>query len=138
MCIRDSPNAGTYTNTWTVSDTCGNTSEAFTQVITIQDTTAPTWSTTAGSLNTTIECSDATAIAAAQAQFPVAADNCESDVTNIFKNAGQFVASEECPNAGTYSNTWTVTDACDNTSSVFTQVITIQDTKAPTWTNTAA
>jgi hypothetical protein len=28
-------NAGTYTNTWTVAD-CGNTSEVFTQIITIQ------------------------------------------------------------------------------------------------------
>ena len=131
-------NAGTYTNTWTVTDACGNTSEAFTQVITIQDTTAPTWSTTAASLNATIECSNATAIAAAQAQFPSATDNCDSDVTNIIKTAGQFVASEECPNAGTYTNTWTVTDACNNTSELFTQVITIQDTTSPTWTTAAA
>jgi gliding motility-associated-like protein len=137
LASEECPNAGTYTNTWTVTDACGNTSQVFTQVITIQDTTAPTWSTTAGSLNTTIECSDATAIAAAQAQFPVATDNCDSDVTNIVKNAGQFVASPTCANAGTYTNNWTVTDACNNTSQVFTQVITIQDTTAPTWSTTA-
>jgi gliding motility-associated-like protein len=137
LASEECPNAGNYTNTWTVTDACGNTSQVFTQVITIQDTTAPTWSTTSGSLNTTIECSNATAITAAQAQFPVAADNCDSDVTNIVKNAGQFVASEECANAGTYTNTWTVMDACGNTSQVFTQVITIQDTTAPLITTDA-
>ena len=38
MCIRDSiicPQEGTYTNTWTVTDACGNVSQVFTQVITI-------------------------------------------------------------------------------------------------------
>ncbi|MDI6051330.1 gliding motility-associated C-terminal domain-containing protein, partial [Flavobacterium sp. XS2P24] len=48
------------------------------------------------------------------------------------KVSGAFVASSECANAGTYTNTWTVNDDCGNTSAVFTQVITIQDTTAPT------
>ncbi|WP_119791954.1 Ig-like domain-containing protein [Flavobacterium anhuiense] len=140
-------NAGTYTNTWTVKDdcgntsetftqviTCGNTSETFTQVITIQDTTAPTWTTAATALNVTLECSDTEGLAAAQAQFPIASDLCDSDVLNIKKVSGQFTASEGCGNAGTYTNTWTVKDDCGNTSQTFTQVITIQDTTAPTWT----
>ncbi|MBO9583676.1 MAG: gliding motility-associated C-terminal domain-containing protein [Flavobacterium sp.] len=127
-------NAGTYTNTWTVKDDCGNTSATFTQVITIQDTTAPTWNTVAGTLNVTLECSDTEGLAAAQAQFPTASDLCDTDVTNITKVSGQFVATEGCGNAGTYTNTWTVKDDCGNTSETFTQVITIQDTTAPTWT----
>ncbi|MDP5202323.1 gliding motility-associated C-terminal domain-containing protein [Flavobacterium sp. DG2-3] len=127
-------NAGTYTNTWTVKDDCGNTSETFTQVITIQDTTAPTWTTVAGTLNTTLECSDTQGLATAQAQFPIASDLCDADVSNITKVSGQFVASEGCGNAGTYTNTWTVKDDCGNTSETFTQVITVQDTTAPTWT----
>ncbi|MDI5896081.1 gliding motility-associated C-terminal domain-containing protein [Flavobacterium algoritolerans] len=130
-------NAGTYTNTWTVNDDCGNTSAVFTQVITIQDTTAPTWSTLATALNTTVECSDAEALATAQAAFPTAADLCDTDVSNITKVSGAFVASSECANAGTYTNTWTVNDDCGNTSAVFTQVITIQDTTAPTWSTLA-
>ncbi|MDI6034838.1 gliding motility-associated C-terminal domain-containing protein [Flavobacterium sp. LB2P84] len=130
-------NAGTYTNTWTVNDDCGNTSAVFTQVITIQDTTAPTWSTLATALDTTIECSDTEALATAQAAFPAAADLCDTDVTNITKVTGTFVASSECDNAGTYTNTWTVNDDCGNTSAVFTQVITIQDTTAPTWSTLA-
>ncbi|MHC0447885.1 T9SS type B sorting domain-containing protein, partial [Flavobacterium sp. 3-218] len=130
-------NAGTYTNTWTVKDDCGNTSETFTQVITIQDTTAPTWTTLAGTLNVTLECSDAQGLAAAQAQFPIASDLCDADVSNITKVSGQFVASESCSNAGTYTNTWTVKDDCGNTSTTFYQVISIQDTTAPTWTTLA-
>ncbi|WP_343584537.1 gliding motility-associated C-terminal domain-containing protein [Flavobacterium sp.] len=130
-------NAGTYTNTWTVKDDCGNESVAFTQIITIQDTTAPTWTTAAGSLNATLECSDAEGLAAAQAKFPTASDSCDADVTNITKASGQFVASEGCANAGTYTNTWTVKDDCGNESETFTQIITIQDTTAPTWTTAA-
>ncbi|PBI86824.1 hypothetical protein BSF41_32810 [Flavobacterium sp. ACN2] len=130
-------NAGTYTNTWTVKDDCGNTSETFTQIITIQDTTAPTWTTQAGTLNATLECSDTEGLAAAQAQFPIASDLCDTDVSNITKVSGQFVASENCGNAGTYTNTWTVKDDCGNSSETFTQIITIQDTTAPTWTTQA-
>ena len=131
-------NAGTYTNTWTVKDDCGNTSDTFTQVITIQDTTAPTWSTEIASLNKTIECSNAEALASAQVLFPTATDACDTDVTNIVKVSGQFVANEGCANSGTYTNTWTVKDDCGNTSETFTQVITIQDTTAPTWSTEVA
>ena len=128
-------NAGTYTNTWTVNDDCGNTSETFTQIITIQDTTAPTWTTASTALNVILECNDTAGLANAQAQFPTASDFCDADVSNITKASGQFVSSESCANAGTYTNTWTVKDDCGNTSETFTQVITIQDTTAPIFTN---
>ncbi|URC12128.1 gliding motility-associated C-terminal domain-containing protein [Flavobacterium sp. B183] len=130
-------NSGTYTNTWTVKDNCGNTSDTFIQVITIEDTTKPTWTTLAGSLDITIQCSDAAGLIAAQASAPVATDNCDSDVSNIVKTSGQFVASQSCGNSGTYTNTWTVKDNCGNTSDTFTQVITIEDTTKPTWTTLA-
>jgi gliding motility-associated-like protein len=97
----------------------------------VEDKTPPTWTTAATALDITIECSDSAAIASAQAQFPMAKDNCDKDVSKILKTEGQFVASEGCANSGTYTNTWTVTDACGNTSTIFTQVITIKDTKAP-------
>ncbi|MFD2941998.1 T9SS type B sorting domain-containing protein, partial [Flavobacterium notoginsengisoli] len=121
----------TKTRTWTAVDTCGNISLPVSQTIIVQDNTAPTWTTLAGSLDRTIECSNATALANAQALLPIASDSCDNDVTNIVKVSGQFVASANCSNAGTYTNTWTVTDDCGNISDTFTQIITIQDTTAP-------
>ena len=128
------PEAGSYTNTWTVTDACGNVSAVYTQTITIIDTTAPTWTTAVNALDVTLECSDVAGLAAAQAMFPVATDNCDADVTDIVKVTGSYVAGATCPEAGSYTNTWTVTDACGNVSGVYTQTITIIDTTAPTWT----
>lgn len=127
--------AGSYTvvRTWKATDSCGNISLPVSQTIIVQDTTAPTWLTPINSLNAKIECSDTQALASAQALFPIAADTCDSDVSNILKVNGQFIASAGCSNAGTFTNTWTVQDDCGNISSTFTQVITLEDTTAPTF-----
>ncbi|RXM42055.1 hypothetical protein BOW55_20955, partial [Flavobacterium sp. YO12] len=117
---------------FTATDKCGNKSTT-SGTFTIEDKTKPTWSTEAASLDRTVECSDAQALTAAQALFPLAADTCDQDVSNIDKVSGEFKASTGCGNAGTYTNIWTVKDDCGNISETFTQVITIQDTAAPTW-----
>lgn len=124
-------NQGTYTNTWTVTDDCGNISSTFTQVITTTDTASPVWMTAPGVLDETVECSSAGALAAAQALYPIALDNCDADVSNVNKSAGAFVPSAGCLLEGTYTNTWTITDDCGNTSTIYTQVITIEDNIAP-------
>ncbi|WP_299581035.1 PKD-like domain-containing protein [uncultured Sunxiuqinia sp.] len=126
------PQSGTYTNTWTVTDACGNVSDLYTQTITIVDTEAPTWATTTGALDQTISCNDPAALAAAQALFPTAVDNCDGNVTNLVKTTGTLTAGS-CPNTGTITNSWTVSDDCGNTSTAFTQVITVEDTEAPVW-----
>ncbi len=126
------PQEGTYTNTWTVTDDCGNVSAVYTQVITIQDNTVPTWTTAANNLDRTVECSDGAALTAAQALVPAATDNCDAALTPV-KISGAFAVGG-CPQEGTYTNTWTVTDDCGNVSAVYTQVITIQDNTAPTFT----
>jgi hypothetical protein len=123
-------NAGTYTNTWTVSDACANPVAAvFSQIITIIDNTAPVWTTAAGALNVTLECGDAAGLAAAQAMVPAASDNCDPSLVPI-KTAGNFVAGL-CPNSGTYTNTFVVLDDCGNSSTVYTQVITVNDNTDP-------
>ncbi len=129
------PQAGTYTNTWTVSDGCNNAvALAFSQTITIYDHTAPTWVTASGALNRTVGCSDSSGLIAAQALTPIAHDNCTLSLSPI-KTSGSFVsAGGNCPQAGTYTNTWTVADGCGNTiTSAFTQTITINDQTPPTW-----
>ncbi|MFB9063499.1 hypothetical protein ACFFUQ_05645, partial [Flavobacterium branchiarum] len=126
-------NAGTYTNTWVAKDVCNNSSTTFTQVITIQDTTPPTWTTAPTALNVTLQCSDAAGLTTAQANAPVATDSCSGTVTYT-KVSGTFAVSPTCANAGTYTNTWVAKDVCNNSSTTFTQVITIQDTTPPTWT----
>uniref|UniRef100_UPI0037519831 Ig-like domain-containing protein n=1 Tax=Flavobacterium sp. TaxID=239 RepID=UPI0037519831 len=115
---------------WTATDACGNTSAPFKQIINVVDNTAPTWTTAAGNLDITVECSDAAGLIAAQALFPIAADNCDLDVTNIIKVSGAFVVGS-CANSGTYTNTWTVIDNCGNISSTYTQIITKKDTTNP-------
>ncbi|MEO8239796.1 MAG: vWA domain-containing protein, partial [Flavobacterium sp.] len=89
------------TRTFKVVTGCGNITAN--QTITIQDTTAPTWTTAAAALNVTLQCSDITGLATAQAAFPVATDNCGGIVTYT-KISGNFTAGS-CVNSGTYTNT---------------------------------
>jgi gliding motility-associated-like protein/uncharacterized repeat protein (TIGR01451 family) len=89
------------------------------------------WATSVGALDTTLECSDTTALNNAQNLEPVP-DKCDF---TLVKNSGPFVQDPNCPNAGTYTNTWTFTDACGNTISDFIQTITIIDTTPPTASN---
>ena len=127
------PNILVINRTYTVTDECNNSKE-INQTINIEDTTAPTWDTALNALDITLECSDVTGLTSAQALFPVASDLCDSDVSDIVKVSGAFVADAACSQAGSYTNTWTVSDDCTNTSVVYTQVITIEDTTAPTGT----
>ena len=119
--------------TWNFTDGCGNTSSNFVQIININDTTAPVVTTVAASLDATLECSNATAIAAALAQAPVATDNCSvSPVIHLISDI--TTVSSVCANTYIRTRTWNFTDACGNLSSDFTQIITIQDDTKPTFT----
>ena len=78
------------------------------------------WLTQAGALDVTLECGDIFGLTAAQNVEPEP-DKC---TFTLVKTSGLFVEGN-CPNAGTYTNTWNFTDACGVTISDFIQVITI-------------
>nr|WP_321222721.1 gliding motility-associated C-terminal domain-containing protein [uncultured Psychroserpens sp.] len=86
------------------------------------------WSTAPGELDRIIECSNTSAINAAQNLEP------ETDICNftLIKTSGPFVSEPNCPNNGAYTNTWTFTDQCGVTIETYTQNIFIQDTTPPT------
>lgn len=124
------PQSGTYTNTWIAIDDCGNESATvYTQIITVNDATAPTWTTGAGLLNRNVPCGDAAGLAAAQALQPEAYDFCDPNVI-ITKTAGAQVPGV-CPILYTITNTFIATDHCGNFSQVYTQVINVSDVTPP-------
>jgi len=120
--------------TFSASDHCGNTSSVTAHIL-VSDTQSPTWSTAAGALDRTIDCSDAAGLAAAQILAPVATDLCDPSLV-LTKSSGTLVAGA-CQGTGTYVNTWTATDDCNNVSGTFTQTITVTDNQAPVITTQA-
>ena len=108
----------TVTRTFTATDDAGNSSSA-TQTITVEDTTAPEF--TSVPADYTVECSD---------EMPMddatASDNC-SDVSITVES--ETIAGDA---AGNYTivRTFTATDACGNSTSA-SQTITVEDTTAP-------
>ena len=116
--------------TWNFTDDCGNVSTDFVQTITVIDNTAPVITTLAGSLDVTVECSDASAISAALLMAPTAIDNCSEVVTsNLVSDVTTPDAT--CVNGYVRVRTWNFTDDCDNVSANFTQTITVEDNTAP-------
>jgi Cohesin domain/HYR domain/Dockerin type I domain/Bacterial Ig-like domain (group 2) len=119
---------GIIYRTYRLTDACGNTAD-FVQEIMVNDDEAPVWITPADELDRTYSCDDPNYVDAFR-EVPEAGDNCGEVV--LVKTTGNFVPSQDCPQEGTYTNTWTATDFCNNTATtVFTQVITIVDNLAP-------
>ncbi|UKM66456.1 T9SS type A sorting domain-containing protein [Flavobacteriaceae bacterium GSB9] len=122
---------GEYLVSLEITTTAGATNVE-TRTFNVSDTDAPIWDTVAGDLNRTVDCDDTTALTNAQSLVPVASDNCDTSLTPV-KTSGAFVEGS-CPQAGTFTNTWVVTDDAGNTSATYyTQTITVVDTTDPTW-----
>ena len=116
------------TNSSGTLDECG-TGVADPTVITINSPEQVNWSTPADALNRTLSCTDTAALAAAQALVPDT-EFCSFTLNEV---SGSFVSSPGCSVEGTYTNTFTFTDACGRVSETFTQVITIEDAIDPSF-----
>ena len=108
----------TITRAFTATDECGNMTSA-TQTITVQDTTAPEF--TSVPADYTVECSDDMPM-----EDAMASDNC-GDVTISVESV---TTAGDCTGNYTITRTFTASDDCGN-SSMATQTITVQDTTAP-------
>src|SRR6185369_6522360 len=109
----------TQTRTWTAVDACGNSSTASRTVSWSNDTQAPTITAAA---NATIECTASPSFTA-----PTASDAC-STVT-VVQVGTDVTSGTSC--AKTTTRTWRAVDACGNSSSTVTQIITQIDSQAP-------
>ena len=108
--------------TWTATDECGNFNTV-SQTLTVQDTTAPVFTSPAPA-NVTVECDKV------PAQPDLAAtDNCAGNVT-VVKNEQRIDST--CANTYRLIRTWTATDVCGNSTTV-TQTLTVVDRTAPTF-----
>ncbi|WP_194767426.1 gliding motility-associated C-terminal domain-containing protein [Tamlana sp. I1] len=109
----------TLTRTWTAVDECGLTT-THTQIITVQDTTAPQFVETLPR-DVTVECDNIPVPA-----IITATDNCgDAKVTSV-----DVRTNGTCINNYTITRTWTAVDECGLTAT-HTQLITVEDTTAP-------
>ncbi|TVZ55206.1 putative secreted protein (Por secretion system target) [Lutibacter sp. Hel_I_33_5] len=109
----------TLNRTWTATDQSEN-SVSHTQIITVQDTTAPFFDATP--VDITVECETVPAAATISAS-----DNCGNPTITFVEERIDGISNDNY----TLTRTWTATDLSGNTVSE-SQIITVQDVTAPT------
>ena len=119
-------NESTITRTWSLTDACDNIT-TLVQTINVIDTTAPTFTVPT---DITIECDDDATDLSITGDVTDEADNCDTDLEATFSDS---VADGSCDNESTITRTWSLTDACDNITTLV-QTINVMDTTAPTFT----
>jgi gliding motility-associated-like protein len=117
---------GDVFNTWTATDACGNET-VYIQTVTVDDTIAPVF-TSSLPVNLTVECDAIPGLPTI-----TATDNCGGTIDVQFNEqiTGQDIG---CPSNYTITRVWTATDCADN-EEIHTQIITVEDTTAPTLSN---
>ena len=118
----DCPETYEIIRTWVATDYCDNVATA-TRTTQVQDTTAPEFVSFPQDM--TISCSDAIP----PVEYPVAVDNCDSEVDVAF---GEAIMPGSCPQNYTIHRTFRAYDNCQN-ETVETQVITVIDETAPSF-----
>ena len=114
----------TISRVWSATDCSGNVT-IHTQVVTVEDTTAPVF-TEALPADQTVECD-----AVPAASILTATDNCDASVEVSFVEA---LTDGSCPQTYTITRTWTVSD-CANNTTLHVQTIEVEDTTAPVFTD---
>jgi hypothetical protein len=110
--------------TWTATDDCGNTSTG-SQVITVQDTEAPTLLGVPADV--TVDCNNIPPVAGNIS----ATDNCDDQVSITFE---EIVNPGACAADQSIVRIWTATDNCGNSVSQ-SQQITVLDDEVPVFAN---
>ncbi|TMU50817.1 Calx-beta domain-containing protein, partial [Flagellimonas algicola] len=127
--ITDTDSCGSdyiITRTWDAADCAGNPI-SHTQVITVEDTTAPAF-VEALPIDTTVSCD-----AIPAAEILTATDNCDPNITVVFDE--QITDTDSCGSDYIITRTWSTADCAGNPVS-HTQVITVEDTTAPVFVET--
>ena len=118
------PNEQTIQRTWRLSDDCGNETIGI-QTITLVDTQAPVFTVPA---DITLDCLDD------PTDLTLTGDvTDESDACGLIGDAvytDEIVVNTPCEGAASIQRTWSVTDACGNTTEAI-QAITLTDTTVP-------
>ena len=126
----DCPNNYTLTRTWTVTDNCGN-STTKSQVITVQDTTPPTFTAPADTeIYTDFECKfNASPDVTGDVEDEM--DNCSEDLNATYLDV---VEDGPCEGSKVITRTWSLVDECGNKAADQVQIITVTDNTPPTFT----
>lgn len=123
----------TLTRTWYAEDLCGNQSAVTTQIITVQDVTAPTFTAPADiTIYRDNDCNyDVDVLIVGDVTDET--DNCYNTTLDAVYS-DQIVPSALCPSNLSIIRTWTLEDVCGNAATPLIQTITVEDIIAPTFT----
>ncbi len=117
---------GTITVIYTLTDATGNSS-IFTAILTIEDTTAPTFTVPT---DVTINCDQDPSDLTLTGDVTTEVDSCSVPLEATYTDA---ITAGACTNESVITRTWTLVDECNNTTTLV-QTITVVDTTAPTFT----
>ena len=116
--------AGSYTLTYNVSDTAGNSATAITRTVNVSDTTIPVLTLTGSSPFTHQQGTSYTDAGA------TASDNIDGNISANITMTGTVNTSV----AGSYTLTYNVSDAAGNNATAITRTVNVGDTIPPTLT----
>ncbi|RAJ12047.1 hypothetical protein LY08_02548, partial [Olleya aquimaris] len=125
------PSNGTYTNTWNFTDACGRTIANYVQIITVTDTTPPTFTAPADIEIFTDASCNYDASVAQTGDVTNETDNCSTGLNATFSDS---VVAGSCEGTFVITRTWSLVDDCGNAAPTQTQTITVSDNTPPTFT----